>query len=354
MNENYLVTKSNYFIMNSSYDLSLQEQKIILTLASMVQPDDEEFKSYDFKISDFMKLLDIEDQSKYTEIPKITKELMKKVFEIQEGKKLIQIAWLSSAIYEKGSGYVELAFSPYLKPYMLKLNNMFTQYKLSNILSMKSKYSPRIYEFLKCNEFKKQGYIKIEITELRKLLKADNVYPRYNDFKRKVIIQVQKELKKKTDISFEFEEIKTGRKVTSLKFYIRSNKKISANEEVVATKIEAIDEEKQDKPYIEEIKQIIKNVLDIKISNQIAEQFYSASQGNKEFNDDPVRLIYEVANYSKKQNIKSNLIGWFKSTLKNYIRPTVKPPVNNFNNYKQRQYNYKNLEKKLLGWDKEE
>ena len=28
MDKNYLVTKSNYFIMNSNYDLSLEEQKI--------------------------------------------------------------------------------------------------------------------------------------------------------------------------------------------------------------------------------------------------------------------------------------------------------------------------------------
>ncbi|EPY6472502.1 replication initiation protein, partial [Clostridium sporogenes] len=83
MEKNYLVTKSNYFIMNSSYDLSLEEQKLILTLASMVQPDDEEFKTYEFKIGDFMKLLGIEDKSKYTKIPRVTKELMKKVFEIQ-------------------------------------------------------------------------------------------------------------------------------------------------------------------------------------------------------------------------------------------------------------------------------
>ena len=80
MEANYLVTKSNYFIMNSSYDLSLEEQKIILTLASMVQPDDDEFKTYKFKIADFMELLGVENQAKYTVIPKITKELMKKVF----------------------------------------------------------------------------------------------------------------------------------------------------------------------------------------------------------------------------------------------------------------------------------
>lgn len=49
---------------------------------------------------------------------------------------------------------------------MLKLNSMFTQYKLANILSMRNKYSPRIYEILKCNEFKQQGFIEIEVENL--------------------------------------------------------------------------------------------------------------------------------------------------------------------------------------------
>ena len=56
--------------MNSNYDLSLEEQKVILTLASMVQPTDEQFKLYKFKISNFIKLLGIETKTKYTEILK--------------------------------------------------------------------------------------------------------------------------------------------------------------------------------------------------------------------------------------------------------------------------------------------
>lgn len=223
MNENYIIKKSNYFIMNCSYDLSLEEQKLILTLASMVHPDDEDFKAYKFKISDFMKLLGVDTKTKYTAVPKITKELMKKVFEIEEDDTLIQTAWLSSATYKKGSGMVELEFSPRLKPYMLKLHGLFTQYKLSNILSMKSKYSPRIYEILKCNEFKQQGFIELEVDELRKLLKAENIYPLYANFKQKLLLVAQKELKEKTDISFTFDEIKTGRKITSLRFYIHKN-----------------------------------------------------------------------------------------------------------------------------------
>ena len=240
--------------MNSSFDLSLEEQKVILILASMVQPTDDEFKTYKFRIADFMKLLGIEDKSKYTEIPKLTKGLMKKVLEIQEGNSLLQVAWLNSARYEKGSGEVILRFSPDLKPYMLQLKDKFTQYQLGNVLNMRSKYSPRIYEFLKANEFKKQSYIEIEITDLRKLLRVEDIYPLYADFKRKIIIQAQKELKKVSDISFEFEELKTGRKVTGLRFYIKSSsRKSKVNNEELALTIEADEVD----PMIEEVRNIM-------------------------------------------------------------------------------------------------
>lgn len=353
MDKDYLVTKSNYFIMNSSYDLSLEEQKIILTLASMVQPLDEEFKPYKFKISDFMKLLGVEDKSKYTEIPKITKELMKKVFEINEGNKIIQTAWLSGAVYEKGTGYVELTFSPYLKPYMLKLNTMFTQYKLVNVLSMKSKYSPRIYEFLKCNEFKKQGYIDIEVIELRRLLKAENIYPKYNDFKRYIIERAQKELKKMSDVSFDFEEIKTGRKVTSLKFYIRSNKVKNLNDDNIIHPMDEVSAtiiEKSDSDDISEVKNIIEKFCGKKINIKTANDFYNLAKRNEVHKDQPLKLIKEIAEYSTTQNIK-NLNAWFKTMLKDYEKPLQSVKQLKFNNFKGRDYDYDILEKKLLGWE---
>lgn len=346
MDKNYLVTKSNYFIMNSSYDLSLEEQKIILTLASMVQPEDEEFKLYKFRISDFMDLLGVDTKTKYTEIPKITKELMKKVFEIQEDKKIIQVAWLSSVVYEKGTGYVELEFSPRLKPYMLKLNSMFTQYKLANILNMKSKYSPRIYELLKCNEFRKQGYIEVEVEDLRKLLKADNVYPLYNDFKRYVVQRTQKELKKLSDINFQFEEIKTGRKVTVLKFYIKSN--IQAQNEIAATKLNA--DRKDSKKEISEdeaygVKRVKKLITEHDITDVEALKILKSSKGD-------FAVIQKVYNHFRNKQL-GNFVGTIISMVKPGVFQEPKQNIakNTFNDYEQRTYDYDNLEKKLLGWD---
>lgn len=353
MDKNFVVTKSNYFIMNSSYDLSLEEQKLILTLASMVQPNDEEFKPYLFKISEFMELLGVENQSKYTEIPKITKELMKKVFEIQEGNTLIQTAWLSGVRYEKGSGMVTLKFNPDLKPYMMQLSTVFTQYKLANILSMKSKYSPRIYEILKCNEFKKQGYIEIEVIELRKLLRAEDIYPLYADFKRFVIQRTQKELKKLSDIDFDFEEIKTGRKVTILKFYIKANKSKllskpllvpnNADSEVCATKEGKTtnEGEKCSTELINEIKSIFKE----DITGLQAKSILDTAKGD-------INIIKKKYKYSETVPQIDNIVGWIIKAIKDdYQPPKGKVKAGGFNDYEQRVYDFDNLEKKLLGWE---
>lgn len=343
MNKNYIVKKSNYFIMNSSYDLSLEEQKLVLTLASMVQPEDEDFKPYKFKINEFMQLLGVDTKTKYTVVPNITKELMKKVFEIEEDDTIIQTAWLSSAIYKKGSGMVELEFSPRLKPYMVKLNTMFTQYKLANILSMKSKYSPRIYEILKCNEFKKQGYIEMEVEELRKLLKADNIYPLYADFKRNVLLQTQKELNKLTDISYEFEEIKTGRRVTALKFYIFSNTKkkveakpiVSSEEEIAATSSKMFDG----------VDQIVNLMADQNITPSEAIKIFKSAQGD-------INHIAKVYNYCKDKST-NNFVGYIIKMVKpgEFVEPKKNFKKSHFKEYEQRDYDLDELERKLLGWD---
>ena len=65
--------------------------------------------------------------------------------------------------------------------------------------------------------------------ELKKLLMVEDVksYNRFPDFRRFVLEKAQLEINELTDIDISFEPIKTGRKVTSIKFTIEEKFKSS-------------------------------------------------------------------------------------------------------------------------------
>jgi hypothetical protein len=128
-------------------------------------------------------------------------------------------------IETKNINYVDFEINPRIKKYLIDLSN-YTQYYFENIARLNSAYSLRIYELLKQYQQKNgDGWMNIELDKLKEALDINPIsYSRYNDFKRKVILKAQNELLEKTDICFTFEEKRTGRKITSIKFLISSIK----------------------------------------------------------------------------------------------------------------------------------
>ncbi len=217
-----LVVKSNALV-EASYRLSSIEQKIILTLATKIKKDDKEFREYYFNLRSMAKFLGLNSNADYDYLREVTRNLLSKVIEIKTENALLQTHWLESVKYFDNNSTVGLRFNPELKPFLLQLKKNFTKYQLKYAIQLKSKFSIRIYELLK--QYEGIGSRLLSLEDLREYLgiKGDE-YSLYGDFKRKVIKVAQKELNAKTDISFDFEEIKTGRKVTDLKLVIVSSK----------------------------------------------------------------------------------------------------------------------------------
>lgn len=218
--EHKVVRKSNALI-EASYKLTAQEQWIILYLTSLIKPQDEDFKSYTLSIKEFSDLAGLRHKGEYKEVEDITRKLIGRVFTINEPTGPLQVSWLSSAKYLTGQGTVTLKFDPSLKPYLLQLKDRFTRYNLSRVMQLKSSYSIRIYELLKQYQaLKERSFL---ISDLRdKLGISEDEYPQYGNFKQKVLNVAQKELAEKTDITFDYEEIKVGRGVGKIRFLIRS------------------------------------------------------------------------------------------------------------------------------------
>ena len=143
MEDNYLVTQGNNLIeARHKNPLTAREQKIVLTMVSMIQPSDEDFKDYRISVKNFSEMLGLKGSVKYTQMKEIAENLMTKTIEIpKENGGWILANWISSAEYKEGEGVIDLSFSPKLKPYMLQLKNQFTSYRLSNILNLNSTYS---------------------------------------------------------------------------------------------------------------------------------------------------------------------------------------------------------------------
>lgn len=220
---NALIVKSNEMI-EASYKLTLQEQRIILYMASKIMPDDEDFKPVRLYIDEFLKMIQVDGKSKHKEIEEITNKLRKRDLIIKKPESTLQIGWLSSAEYFYGKGFVELEFSPKLKPYLLQLKERFTKYQLASVIRLKHSYSIRIYELLKQYEIIGWRYFVLE--ELKDILGiTPDEYKLYGDFKKKVIVPVKKEFDLKyttreLDFTFEYEEKKACRRVAGLKFEI--------------------------------------------------------------------------------------------------------------------------------------
>ncbi|WP_257985534.1 replication initiation protein [Bacillus sp. V5-8f] len=268
-----LVTKSNMLI-EASYKLGVIEQKLILFLASNINPADADFKTYALSVKEFnSKLLGYKGTPKYTELRQITKELMQKVFEIRINKKVIQVAWLSYVAYNETEGTIDIRFDPFLRPYLLELKKEFTSYKLENIVKLKSSYAIRIYELLK--QYEKLHERTFLLSDLRKMLGADDIYPAYGNFKQRVLVPAQKELKKKTDISFEIEEVKVRRRVDKVKFLIMSTNERNTE----SLEQEIVDQVKVPNSFLQNVKRFGLK-LGVQINDEVIHSWERYGQDN--------------------------------------------------------------------------
>ena len=231
--KNHLVSKDNDLI-EAKYRLTVQEQRLLAIMISDIKPDDEDFKDYTYKISDILNWLQIEDKGYYRKLRAITRRLISRGITITEkengAETIFQTSWLAGAKYHIKKGYIDLSFHPDLKPYLLQLQNCFTQYSLQNVLELKSKYAFRLYEL--CKQYQNIGKRKFQIDELRELLGLEKgELKQWIHFKERVLNIAQREINKHTDIKIKYEFEKWARKFEYVIIYISANSQKAIEEE---------------------------------------------------------------------------------------------------------------------------
>lgn len=232
VNKNNIVTKSNRLI-EAEYKMSATEFKIVQTVFSNIQPNSAQDAAFVFPIRQFMDMLELKGESGYSELKKITLNLFKPIQITVDGETK-QLSWFQLVNYNEKSGTVTIEVNNFWKEFLYSLEGSFTSYKLLNITHLTSSYSPRIYELLKSRVGLNSQRI-ISLKELRaKVGVQEGQYPKYANFKQRVLLPAQKELKAQSDIYFDFNEIKHGRSVSHIEFIIHRNN----HNKVIEPKIE--------------------------------------------------------------------------------------------------------------------
>lgn len=216
--KNEMVVMSNNLI-RGTYKYSLAELRFILSVVSMIRADDTEFVTYQLGAKDFSELIDSKHKDEYTRIKKLGTDLMSKPIIIEnkrEGEFKIR-SWFNMFDYKQGTIYC--SFHNDLKPHLLQLKGTFTMLSLGNILRMKSRYAMLFYLIVK--SWEGRGYFEMTVEDFKaKLDVKTKAYERYNNLKNKVIDVAITEINKLTEIRLSYEEIKIGRKITTLRFNI--------------------------------------------------------------------------------------------------------------------------------------
>jgi plasmid replication initiation protein len=228
----YVVSSND--LVRAKYSYTLWEKRVFLYMVSQLKRDQTEFPMMRIAIRDLMRFYGTFGKGEYSVIRSVPENIIKKPFYIPYVTPDGERRWLFMNVISAGTqpdsaekreeSYIELQFNPVLAPHLMDLRERFTRYNIRNISELQSVYSIRMFEFIKENEFKKDGF-EISVDDLKEMLfmKAqDNdgaeVYQLYADFKKRVLMKAQEDLNEHCDTTFIFEERKDGRRVTKIFF----------------------------------------------------------------------------------------------------------------------------------------
>jgi plasmid replication initiation protein len=214
---NCIVTKANALI-EASYNLTLNEQRIILACAAKLDSRKPMPREAVFVLSadEFVDLFGSDPKNAYAEMEEAAAKLYQRDIRRIEGKTRRHLRWVYMAEYKKGEGKVKLGFSPEIAPYLTMLHKRFTSYRLEEVASLRSAYAIRLFEMLV--QFSETGLFVISVADFKQRLGIEDKYDRFSNLKARVIEPAIKDLITKTSLEITWSGVKKGKAVDRLEF----------------------------------------------------------------------------------------------------------------------------------------
>lgn len=251
---------------------------------------------------------------------------------------------------------VSFKFTESIFPYLIDLKGTYTQYLLSDIAQLNSKYSIIIYKWLSMN-YNQYDYYNakggrrekqlneyknpiIPIEELRRITDTEKEYLKFSNFEARVLKKAVEEINQFTVLNATYEKIKKGNRIGSIQFHI-TKKQIAPNPsyKIGDSVYEAQQAEKEQNQItlfaqamqsqyttilMENMLIGYKDMQDIELMASLQEMVYPLYDELKTLRGlDGVRNHLEYVSRKQIGYSKTNIVKYLKTAITQYL-PTVK------------------------------
>ena len=311
--------------------------------------------------SELFKFFEVSSSSKHSQFKEAVNYMQKQAFfNIKADKKLgIEYESIVPIPYVKWNDYndeVTIRFDQAIMPYLIDLKAEFTQYKISELQKLNSKYSIILYRWLSMNYNQYEHYSvkggrraeqveayrnpSITVKELREITDTINEYKAMTNFTRKILKEPLEEINAHTSFNVTYEKKKAGRSIDSIVFHIEKKRMADDNsyklddrayQEDKARKAETEDQlvlQAMDSPYtkllMEHFLLSYLDLMDKKILAGLQKNVYPLYDELKELrglNGVKDHLSYVAS--KKEAYSKRNVAKYLKKAIEQYL-PTVK------------------------------
>ncbi|MCR5421349.1 MAG: replication initiation protein [Lachnospiraceae bacterium] len=374
-NDNFIKTNA---MIHAKYKSSLMENKVLnLALANSSNGtlDKEGTLVVTMTVPEITRALGIKSHAIYQELDTIAATMTGRVMGISDPqKKTFKYASLIHVAQFTEDKRFIVKFSKESRELIENITEQYTRLKISTIASFRSVYSLRLYEALKSKAYIPKGEIasdknkirvefgvaelqfqmgtvNMEVGNVKNILKEssksgspdyekaiENAKERVNiDWRHfsRVLKSSIKEINEKTELNVVMEPISgkgRGGRIRKVAFYVDKNNKQMPEE----TFIELSEDE-----ILDSIMEMAEEIERIKIAD------CKAIAKAAEYNLDRIRRAHEVAKQQKE--FKASYTAFMVWAIKENVEPNTKNN-NQFNNFKQRTYDYDELERDIMNY----
>ena len=229
--ENMYVQSNQLVEAHYKEALSMWEMFLFSKMCSMIEAEDTDFKPYKIYIKEALAYLGVKKGGQnYRYVVEAAQRLLDRrittYYVNASGKTIAVDTHLVSSVHrlaepeEDDSLFVALTFPPELKPMLLHLKDNFTILNLDVFKHLKTPTSVRMYQLLTAHLWKKDKKVVYELEDLKRKLGVVEKYEQYGAFKVYVLNEAQKRLDESNFVSFTYKEIKSGKRIVAIEFYL--------------------------------------------------------------------------------------------------------------------------------------